>query len=174
MPRDMTEAVRWHEKAAAQNYLPATIDLGFLLMQGEDVKHNYPRALELNRKAATAGSPAGMHNLAVMYDAGWGVPENDAEAVRWYRKAADVGRGSSQYNLGVSYREGAGVAADSIEAMKWFHIARMNPSDKQAQWAARAALEDMGWSFTGRDEKKLSKADDDEVMRRVKQWQERR
>lgn len=146
--RDLTEAAKWYERAAEQGHAAAQTSLGSLYENGEGVPQDYSRAIELYRKAAAQGEPMAQHSLGFMYDQGMGVAEDDNEAARLYRAAAEKGLARAQLNLGLMYIDGTGVPQDRRTGMEWLHKARTNPTDKQAQWAARAALERLGWSWT--------------------------
>jgi len=74
-------------------------------------------------KAAAAGDPLGMSNVAVMYRRGWGVPKDEVQAVNWYRKAADLGSADGMVGLGWMYRIGSGVAHDDAQAVTWYRRA---------------------------------------------------
>ena len=52
----------------------------------------YHEAYEQYSRAAAAGVPGAMHNLAVLYENGLGVTTSEAEAQSWYRRAEQARR----------------------------------------------------------------------------------
>lgn len=91
-------------------------------------------------RAADAGDPVAMHNLALYYLKGRGGPRDDAMAARLLRRAAAAGVTDSQFNLAMLYETGAGVERNLVEAYRWFQIAASN-GDLAARGRA-VALED--------------------------------
>lgn len=115
---------------------PAQIYLARLYETGQSgVVQNLGEARRWTLRAAEAGDPSAMHNLALYYFRGEGGPADAAAAARWFRKAAEHGIVDSQFNLGLLYRSGSGVPRDLGEAYKWFVIAA-NAGDGEARASA--------------------------------------
>ena len=111
-------------KAANQGYAPAEFYLAKLSETGEaGVKKDLDDARRWTERAAQAGDPKAMHNLALYYFEGTGGPKNTTTAAQWFHRAADLGLVDSQYNLGRLYEEGFGVSQNPAEAYKWYLIA---------------------------------------------------
>ncbi len=109
---------------ADAGHTPAQLALGRLYESGKaGVAQNLAEARKWTLRAADAGDPAAMHNVALYYFRGEGGPQDAAAAAGWFRKAAQRGIVDSQYNLGQLYQAGSGVPRDLAEAYKWFSIA---------------------------------------------------
>lgn len=83
------------------------------------------RALAMTwyRKAADAGDPTGMFNLACLYNVSADVNARPAEkeiAAEWYRKAAEAGFDGAIFSLARMYGFGEGVPLNLEEARKWY------------------------------------------------------
>jgi localization factor PodJL len=121
-------------------YAPAQVYLARLYESGQGgATVNLAEARRWTERAAEAGDPAAMHNLALFYFRGEGGPADAAAAGRWFKSAAQHGVVDSQYNLGLLYQSGSGVPKDLAQAYKWFSIAAI-AGDAQA----RAAAVDLG------------------------------
>lgn len=82
--KDLTEARRWFERAAAAGDVQAMYQLGHMQYDGDGGPKNQTSAAEWFRKAAERGSTDSQYNLGVLYEAGNGVSRNPAEAYKWY------------------------------------------------------------------------------------------
>lgn len=117
-------------------HAPAQLFLARLYETGQaGVTQNLGEARRWTLRAAEAGDPAAMHNLALYYFRGEGGPQDTAAAAQWFTKAAQHGVVDSQYNLGLLYQSGSGVPRDLAQAYKWFTIAA-NSGDSQARASA--------------------------------------
>jgi localization factor PodJL len=115
---------------------PAQIFLARLYETGQaGVTLNLGEARRWTARAADAGDPTAMHNLALYYFRGEGGPQDTAAAAQWFKKAAQHGVVDSQYNLGLLYQSGSGVPRDLAQAYKWFTIAA-NSGDGEARASA--------------------------------------
>ena len=112
-------------KAVAESgSAPAQMLLARLYETGQDgVVQSFAEARRWTLRAAEAGEPSAMHNLALNYFRGEGGPADAAAAARWFRRAADHGVVDSQFNLGLLYQSGSGAPRDLAQAYKWFLIA---------------------------------------------------
>ena len=109
---------------ADAGHTPAQLALGRLYESGKaGVTQNLAEARKWTLRAADAGDPSAMHNVALYYFRGEGGPQDAAAAASWFRKAALHGIVDSQYNLGQLYQAGSGVPRNLAEAYKWFSIA---------------------------------------------------
>jgi localization factor PodJL len=110
--------------------------LARLYETGQDgVSQNISEARRWTARAADAGDPTAMHNLALFYFRGEGGAPDTAVAAQWFKKAAEHGIVDSQYNLGLLYQSGSGVPRDLAQAYKWFTIAA-NAGDSEARASA--------------------------------------
>jgi localization factor PodJL len=126
-----------HLKVIAETgHPPAQLFLARLYETGQGgVTQNLVEARRWTARAADAGDPSAMHNLALYYFRGEGGPQDSAAAGRWFKQAAERGVVDSQYNLGLLYASGSGLPKDAALAYKWFSIAA-NAGDGEARAAA--------------------------------------
>ena len=95
------------EKAAGQGHAYAMYELGVTHYIWEE----YEQAVGWYTKAAEAGLPKAMFNLACRLDKGEGVAAPDHPgAAGWYRRAADAGNGEAAGNLANMHAVGRGRA----------------------------------------------------------------
>jgi TPR repeat protein len=120
---DLTQAVNWLRKAAAQGHADAELQVAQLYDFGFGVAQDERLALEWYRRAAEHGSAAGQRVVGDFYRKGRVVAADAAEAARWYRRAADGDDVRAQYELGQLYFTGTGVARDYEAAYLWFSLA---------------------------------------------------
>jgi len=115
------QAVEWYKMAAAQGYVPAQINLGWMLSNGRGVEKDDRQALEWYRKAAKLGDPVAQFNMGVMCDEGRGLSSADPhQAAEWYKKAAKQDYDPAKNNLGWMYENGRGVDKDFEQARYWY------------------------------------------------------
>jgi localization factor PodJL len=124
-------------KAIAEGgHAPAQMFLARLYETGQaGVVLNLGEARRWTARAADAGDPTAMHNLALYDFRGEGGAQDTPAAAAWFRKAAEHGVVDSQYNLGLLYQSGSGVPRDLAQAYKWFTIAA-NSGDGEARASA--------------------------------------
>ena len=93
------------EKAAGQGHAYAM----HILQSIHHIRKEYAQAVKWATKAAEAGLPKAMFNLAVALDKGEGVAAPDyAAAADWYMRAAAAGLASAANNLCHMYTIGRG------------------------------------------------------------------
>ncbi len=129
---DAKSAVNWYRKAATQNHIAATYELGQLLKTGaKDVSADQDESQRLLGIAASEldvhaqkGSAEAQNSLASMYEKGLGVKKNIQLAARWYDSAARQGHAQAQLNLGRLYIAGTeGVPSNPYQAKYWLDLA---------------------------------------------------
>jgi localization factor PodJL len=123
LPKDLSAAVHWFERAASAGLAPAQYRLGSMYEKGVGAPRDPAAAKRWYLKAATAGNARAAHNLAVMSADPDGGEANYLEAAKWFRKAAELGVRDSQYNLAILYARGLGVDKDLGQAFLWFALA---------------------------------------------------
>jgi localization factor PodJL len=129
------------QKAANLGYPQAELQLGHLYETGYPGLHSdLTLARKWTEKAAEAGLPSAMHNLAMLVYNGEGGPKSPTLAAQWFRQAAELGQVDSQFNLGLLYENGKGVQANPAEADKWFVLASRG-GDAGSRAEARAAAQ---------------------------------
>jgi localization factor PodJL len=129
------------KKAADLGYPQAQLQLGHLYESGyPGLAQDLVQARRWTEKAAEAGLPSAMHNLAMLIYNGEGGPKSQPLAAQWFRQAAELGQVDSQFNLGLLYENGKGVHANPAEAYKWFLLATRG-GDSQSRAEARTAAQ---------------------------------
>jgi TPR repeat protein len=130
--RQAPEAVAAWRKAADKGSSSAMVELGVLYGTGDGVAKDEAQARKLFERAAEAGNPRGVSNLAVISG---GAPSDPVRARALLAKAAET-NAEAQYQLGMMMAEGIGGAKDDATARTLF--------DKAAVQGHAAALERMG------------------------------
>ncbi|MBL6927969.1 MAG: sel1 repeat family protein [Rhodospirillales bacterium] len=131
--KDISQAVRWYEKAAEKSHVGAQFALGNLFESGEGLRQDFRKAAEWYDLAANIGKHAGAQfALAQLYYEGRGVPNDPSQALKWYRNSAARGHAGAQYRLGAIHEAGWGVKADPAEAYKWYTLAAQKQEEALA------------------------------------------
>ena len=131
--RQMPEAIAAWRKAADKDSTSAMVELGVLYGTGAGVAMDEAQARKLFERAAEAGNPRGVSNLAVL--GGGGTSSDPARARELLAKAAET-NAEAQYQLGLMMSEGSGGAKDDVGARVLF--------EKAAAQNHAGALERMG------------------------------
>ena len=126
------EAMAAWRKAADKGSTSAMVELGVLYGNGSGVARDEAQARKLFERAAQAGNPRGVSNLAAL---GGGGAADPARARDLLSKAADT-NAEAQYQLGLMLAEGNGGTQDDVAARALF--------EKAAAQNHPAALERMG------------------------------
>jgi uncharacterized protein len=109
--RDRAEALRWFERAAAQNRPLAQLRLAAALQVGEP--RDPKRALEWSRAAAAQGIASAQVVVGAAYFAGEYVPRDLEEGLKWLRAGAAQQEPGAVFALSRVYRNGEGVEPDA-------------------------------------------------------------
>jgi localization factor PodJL len=99
VPKDMSEARRWTQRAAEGGDPAAMYNLASYLYAGDGGRKDPAGAVAWFRKAAERGVVNSQFNLAQLYETGHGVTKNLAEAYKWYLVAAAAGDQESKTNV---------------------------------------------------------------------------
>jgi TPR repeat protein len=134
--KQMPEAMAAWRKAADKGSTSAMVELGVLYGTGAGVARDEAQARKLFERAAEAGNPRGVTNLAAL--SGSGASSDPARARELLAKAAET-NAEAQYQLGLMLADGTGGAQDDAGARRMF--------EKAAAQNHAAALERMG-AFT--------------------------
>ncbi len=135
--RQLPEAIAAWRKAADKGSTSAMVELGVLYGTGSGVAKDEAQARKLFERAAQAGNPRGVSNLAAL-GGGSGASSDPAQARALLAKAAES-NAEAQYQLGVMLAEGTGGPQDDAGARTLF--------EKAAAQNHPGALERMG-AFT--------------------------
>ena len=132
--RQTPEAVAAWRKAADKGSTSAMVELGVLYGTGAGIARDEAQARKLFERAAQAGNPRGISNLAAL-GGGAGGPADPARARELLSKGAET-NAEAQYQLGMMLAEGDGGAKDDVAARALF--------EKAAAQNHPGALERMG------------------------------
>ena len=144
----MGEAIAAWRKAADKGSSSAMVELGVLYGTGSGVARDEAQARKLFERAAQAGNPRGVTNLAAL--GGAGASSDPAHSRELLAKAAET-NAEAQYRLGLMLADGIGGAKDDVGARSLF--------EKAAAQNHAGALERMGaFSQEGRGGPKDSAA----------------
>lgn len=142
--KDYAEAMKWFQKAAAQNHPKGLYYVGYMYARGYGVQTDDEEACRWYRKSAELGWYVAQYHLGWQYEKGIGVKKDYVEAARWYRKAAEQDchnhvtsreAHDAQVKLGELYEKGLGVEKNIEEAVKWYQMAAEMTYDKDAKEA---------------------------------------
>jgi TPR repeat protein len=132
--RQTPEAIAAWRKAADKGSTSAMVELGVLYGTGAGVARDEAQARKLFERAAEAGNPRGVSNLAAL-GGGAGTSADPARARDLLSKAAET-NAEAQYQLGMMLAEGNGGSKDDVAARALF--------EKAAVQNHPGALERMG------------------------------
>ena len=91
VPKDLSIARNWTEKAAKAGNIKAMHDLAVFYADGEGGDQSYAAAAQWFRSAADYGLIDSQYNLAMLYETGLGVSPSQTEALYWLEVAARMG-----------------------------------------------------------------------------------
>ena len=128
----MTEAMAAWRKAADKGSTSAMVELGVMYGTGTGVAKDEAQARKLFERAAEAGNPRGVANLAAVSG---GAAADPARGRALLAKAAETNP-EAQYQLGMMLAEGTGGAKDEVGARGLF--------EKAAAQNHAAAMERLG------------------------------
>ncbi|MCR9123099.1 MAG: peptidoglycan-binding protein [Phyllobacteriaceae bacterium] len=129
---DLSEALKWYERAAELGFAPAQYRTGNFYEKGFGAERDFATAKTWYQLAAEQGNASAMHNLAVLFASGADGPPDFDSAARWFLRAAELGVRDSQFNLGILAAKGQGVPQDLGESYKWFALAAQSGDDDAA------------------------------------------
>src|SRR6266851_6341421 len=115
--RQMPEAIAAWRKASDKGATSAMVELGVLYGTGAGVARDEAQAKKLFERAAEAGNPRGVTNLAAL--SGGGASSDPARARGLLAKSAET-NAEAQYQLGLMMADGTGGPADDAAARALF------------------------------------------------------
>jgi TPR repeat protein len=139
--RQWPEAVGAYRKAADKGSTSAMVELGVIFGTGTGVPKDEPQARRLFERAAAAGNPRGVSNLAALT----GDTTADPAASRTLLlKAAEAGSAEAQYQLGLMAADGIGGPRDDVAARGWFQKAAAQDHPGALEWMGAFAQSGRG------------------------------
>ena len=164
---DSQKAREWYEKAIAQNYLPAMVDLALCYSIGGCLPLDDKKAAELFRQAAEAGDDRGQYFLSDEYQQGDGVEQDEVEAFNWCLKSAEQEYVPAMARIGEYYYYGFGTEQNFEKAVEWLQKASAE-GEENAQYhlglcyemgyGVERSLEDALWYYYHSSQEKHQKA----------------
>jgi len=136
--RQMPEAMSAYRKAADKGNTSAMVDLGVLLGTGSGVAKDEAQARKLFERAAEAGNPRAVANLAALSNGG-GSPPDPVKARDLLAKAAEENSAEAQFQLGMMYAEGSGGPKDDVAARALFEKAAAQGHPGAMVWSGAFA-----------------------------------
>jgi len=132
--RQVPEAIAAYRKAADKGSTSAMVELAVMLANGSGVAKDEAQARKLLERAAEAGNPRAVANLAAL-SSNTGAQTDPVKARAQLSKAAETNV-EAQYQLGLMIAEGEGGPKDDVSARVLF--------EKAAAQGHAGALERMG------------------------------
>ena len=118
--QQLPEAMSAYRKAADKGSTSAMVELGVLLGTGAGVPKDQAEARKLFERAAEAGNPRGVTNLAALSG---GAASDPVKARALLSKAVETNSAEAQYQLGLMTAEGIGGPQDDVAARGLFERA---------------------------------------------------
>jgi len=131
--QQMPEAIAAYRKAVDKGSTAAMVELGVLLGTGAGGTKDEAQARKLLDRAAQAGNPRGVTNLAAL---GGGAPLDPVKARELLAKGAESNSAEAEYQLGLMMADGVGGPQDDVAARSLF--------EKAAAQGHPGAMERMG------------------------------
>jgi TPR repeat protein len=141
--KQIAEAFTAYRKAADKGSTSAMVELGVALGTGNGVTKDPDAARKLFERAAQAGNPRGVSNLAAV-SGGSGASANPAQARAQLAKAAEANVAEAQFQLGMMLAEGEGGAKDETGARALFEKAAAQNHPEALVWAGSFAQRGVG------------------------------
>jgi TPR repeat protein len=133
------EAIGAYRRSGDKGSTSAMVELGVMYGTGSGLPKDLEQARKLFERAAEAGNPRGVTNLAAI----GGASSDPANARALLAKAADENSAEAQYQLGLMTADGVGGPKDDVTARALF--------EKAAAQGHAGALERLGeFARTGR------------------------
>ncbi len=97
VPKDMSNALSWYEKAAEQGHTKAGYKILYLEIQANGLNDFSKTQLGVLRQEAASGNPDAQYFLGKMYATGVGVPKSLNNALTWLNKATFNGVSEAEH-----------------------------------------------------------------------------
>src|SRR5215475_4669740 len=133
--QQLPDAMAAYRKAADKGSTSAMVELGVMYGTGTGVAKDDAQARKLFERAAQAGNPRGVTNLAAISNTG-GAPTDPVKSRAMLMRAAEKNSPEAQYQLGLMFADGIGGPQDDLAARTLF--------EKAAAQDHPGALERMG------------------------------
>jgi uncharacterized protein len=141
--RQLPEAISAYRKAADKGNTSAMVELGVLLGTGSGVAKDQTQARALFERAAKAGNPRGVTNLAALTNGG-GAPSDPVAARALLSRGAEENSAEAQFQLGVMTANGIGGPQDDVAARVLFEKAAAQNHPGALEWMGSFAQSGRG------------------------------
>lgn len=129
------------EQAAMKGNPKAEAQFGEMLLRGDGIAKDEPRAVALLEKAARAGNSSAAFRIGMLLMNGdSGVAKDPARALDYFRAAAAGGEAEAFFNIGAAYASGRGLRRDYGEALGWLIVAKQRGAQSDAETSLRAQI----------------------------------
>jgi len=120
--QQLPDAIATWRKAADKGSTSAMVELGVMYGNGTGIAKDPEQARKLFERAAQAGNPRGVTNLAAISGNG-GAAADPVQARAMLAKAADANSAEAEFQLGMMMADGSGGAKDEAGARTQFEKA---------------------------------------------------
>ncbi|WP_424244807.1 hypothetical protein Dip510_002078 [Elusimicrobium posterum] len=138
--QDYLQALKWYEKAAAQNNGSAAFNIGLIYYNGNGVKKDYKKAFQYFNLAKKLDIALADHMLAAMYYYGQGTEKDYSKSLEYYKAYSKVAGGIDQPTIYTKiadmYYNGEGTAKNLTEALHYYSL-----SAKEGDLYSKAMVE---------------------------------
>lgn len=141
--RQLPEAISAYRKAADKGSTSAMVELGVLYAGGSGVAKDDAQARALFQRAADAGNPRGVAQLAALGNAE-GQAIDPAQERALLANAAAANSADAQFQLGLMYANGVGGPKDDFAARSWFEKAAAQNNPDALDWMGSFAASGRG------------------------------
>lgn len=124
----MNDALNLLEESAAENYLPAIMELGLNYYTGRFISRDDIKGLQLWKKAELLGSSEATVRIAASTLFDLFIPGESERAFSNLLDAADNGSLLAQVSLALCYEEGIGIARSRSDAIHYLRLAAQRGS----------------------------------------------
>ncbi|RQO64514.1 hypothetical protein DBR43_32530 [Pedobacter sp. KBW06] len=132
-----SEAFKYYEMAANNNYVVAMYHTGRCYLNGIGVKENHEEAFRWFNEAAQSDNTSAQYYAGSLLLNGKGVTMNKEQGIEWLNKAAAEEHATAQFDLGNCYLMGDGVEESEDTAMYWFEKAADNGHERAMKLTGR-------------------------------------
>jgi uncharacterized protein len=141
--KQLPDAIAAYRKAADKGSAAAMVAFGMLLASGNGIARDEAAARALFQRAADAGDPQGVANLAALGKTD-GQPIDPAQQRTLLMNAAIANSADAQFQIGLMYANGVGGPKDDFAARSWFEKAAAQNNPDALDWMGSFAASGRG------------------------------
>jgi len=142
--RDVTKGISLLQKAAAEGYGKANLELAKIYLHGKLITCNFDLAKKYLKIAVGMGSPLACKLRGDMFALGMGENCDKAQALFWYRIASYMGNVAASYKSGEMYSTGDGCNKDYKAAFDAYLCAARQGYENAAYIVGKMYVEGKG------------------------------